>query len=243
MTTRRGFALIAVLWVVVALGALSAGTVARARADAVSTGDRVARMRGRWAAEACLAVAQSRIEAGLKTRDVLEEPPADSLAFANGARCVTTALDPGTRIRRDSAPASLLARFDSMLTALGHDSLARDTLLTSWGDGRINVNTAPLVVLAALPGLGDDALRVVAEARAWHRPFAGMDDLASRLPPHARARLMDSFRDIMPWVSFQTSGLVLTARGWVEGARATESIELLVVNGGNRMAVIQRRMW
>ena len=95
----------------------------------------------------------------------------------------------------------------------------------------------------ALPGFGDDALRIVAESRAWSRRIISLDDLAQRLPSQARATLFENYREVVATVSFQTSALVLTARGWVEGAREAETIEVLVVSGGHRMAVIQRRMW
>jgi type II secretory pathway component PulK len=230
MTNRRGFALLAVLWVVVALAALAAGAVERARAEASVTGDRVARMRARWAAEGCLALAQERIEAALISAGTLQAPSADTLYFANGARCVAEVYDTGARLNIDSAAPAMKAGLD-------------DSLLTPYGDGRLNVNAAPPAVLATLPGFGAETLRVIADERAWRRPFTGLEDLTRRLSPPARAALLAHYGELSALTAFRTTALVVTARGWVAGTRSTLSIQTLIVNGGNRAALVRRRMW
>lgn len=216
MIRRRGFALLAVLWVVVALGALAAGAVARARFDASATGDRVILMRTRWAAEGCLTVALSRLDETLKRHQPLASPVEDTLHFANGAACTVTSLDPDAR---------------------------QDSSVTRYGDGRVNVNAAPDAALGALPGIGAEALRVIAEARTWHRPLADLFDLTGRLSPPAREQLLARYADLLPLTSFHTSALVLTARGWTEGSRPASTIEVLVVSAGERAAVVRRRMF
>lgn len=241
---REGFALLAVLWVVVALSALAAGAVERARADASVTGDHVARMRARWAAEGCLAVAQSRMETAPRAGGSLALPAADTLYFANGARCLTEGFDPNARFNPDSAGSAEWARFDSALASSGSQAaILRDTLLTSYGDGRINLNAAPPAVLATLPGLGPEALRVIGETRAWHRPLSGLDELAARLSSAARAALLEHYGELAGAVTFRTAALVLDARGWTQSSRAQATVEVLIVNGGNRAAIVRRRMW
>jgi len=244
MNGRNGFALLAVLWVVVALAAVAAGAVELARADAAVTGDRTRLMRGRWAAEACLAVAQSRMEAALRDGAAFAPPPLDTLSFANGARCATVAFDPAARLNIDSASVGMRARFDTARAAYDRAPEAGlDTLTTSYGDGRVNVNAAAPAVLAALPAFDAEVLRVIAESRTWHRPLADLQDLLSRLAPAQRARLLDHYPELAGLTAFRAAALVLSAHGWVDGARPEAVIEVLAVNGGARVAIVQRRMW
>ena len=241
---RRGFALLAVLWVVVALAALAAGAVERARADASLTGASVAAMRSRWAAEGCLAVAQSRLDAALRSGMPFGLPRQDTLVFASGARCTVDGYDPNTRFNPDSASAERQARFDSALAACcALRGALRDSLMTGYGNGRINVNAAPAVVLATLPGLGPEAFRVIEEARTWRRPLSGLDDLVSRLSPAGRAVLLDHYAPLIGATTWRTGALVLAGRGWAPSAAAGSAIEVLVVHGGNRAAVVRRRMF
>ena len=245
MTRRsRGFALLAVLWVCIALGTLAADAVDHARADAAVSGTAVATIRARWAAEGCLAVGQSRLDAILASGRALELPPGDTLFLANGARCVLDSYDPSARFNRDSMSAADAARFDSALAVSGlAHSAARDTLETVYGDGRINLNRARPVVIATLPGITPEAIRVLVEARAWRGSLHGLDELAARLSPAGRAALLEHYPELLPRVSFRTGALVLGARGWTDGSPASATIEVLAVNGGNRAAVIQRRMF
>lgn len=88
----RGFALIAVLWVVVALSGLAISVTSHAEVGVAAASARIAGVRGRWAAEACLALAQSRLDA--RTPGVPLLPlPVDSLDLADGSRCQVAMVD------------------------------------------------------------------------------------------------------------------------------------------------------
>jgi type II secretory pathway component PulK len=193
MTRNRGFALLAVLWVVVALSALSAAAVTRARAGASVSGDRVKAMRARWAAEGCLAMALSRLDSMLASHAALTPLSSDSIVLANGARCTMTAYDPASRINIDSIRPDIHARFDSIVAATGAGPSALDTLTTQYGDGRVNVNLAAAPVVAALPGFTDEAVRAVADARTWHRPVQSLEEFTRRLTPSAREGLSGQY--------------------------------------------------
>jgi type II secretory pathway component PulK len=60
MTGDRGFALITALWLIAALTAVVGLGAATTRLGQQTTVNRVALVRGRWAADACLAIAQAR---------------------------------------------------------------------------------------------------------------------------------------------------------------------------------------
>jgi type II secretory pathway component PulK len=117
MSRQRGFALLAVLWVIVALTALTGAGVVSARTAGAVTRNRIGLARARWAAEGCLAVALAGLDRIARTEQPLAPAPGDTLHFANGARCWTSALDPGARpdntaepVNLNAAPAEVLAR-------------------------------------------------------------------------------------------------------------------------------------
>lgn len=172
-------------------------------------------MRARWAAEGCLAVAQVRLDSMLGKGGALTEPAADTLRFQSGASCDVEYADPDAT--RDSSP-------------------------NSYSDRRVNLNDAPDSVVATLPGIGAEALRVIAASRDWRRPLADLPDLAGRLSPAARAALFDHYGELTGLASFHPTALVVTARGWTDVDPVQSVIEALMVNGGGRAAMTRRKM-
>jgi type II secretory pathway component PulK len=246
MSDRRGFALLAVLWVTVALASLVAGAAAHARAGRDGATARIGRVQARWAADGCLAAARAGLERAARSGRAFLAPPADTIAFANGAVCVLDALDPSARLHADSASAAQLALLDSVLSAERRDPAThREAFLTHDGDGRLNLNTAPPEVLATLPGIGAEALRVIRSERAWGRSISDIGALAGRLSPAAREALFARLPELMPMVTLRTGALILRAEGWRGGNRAgaVAVIEEVVVPAGGRVATVQRRLW
>jgi type II secretory pathway component PulK len=242
--SRRGFALLAVLWVTVALAALAAGTVAAAREGQDGTTRRITLVRARWAAEGCLAAAHAELEAAVRAQRALRAPPADTIAFANEARCTVEALDPSAHLHADSAGPALLARLDSALASVGLDPAAhRDAFLTQDGDGRVNLNAAPREVLAVLPGLGAEAIGILLDQRRWGREVTDLYNLMQRLSPQAREALAMRLPELLPLVTFRTEALVLRSRGWLPGQQPVATVEEVVVAAGERAATVQRRVW
>jgi DNA uptake protein ComE-like DNA-binding protein len=211
MTRRHGFALLAVLWVIVALTALAGAGVVGARTAGAVTRNRIALTRARWAAEGCLAVTLAALDSLARAARPLAPVSGDTLHFASGAECWTLALDPSARADNDS--------------------------------DAVNLNAAPAEVLARLPGFGDEAVRVVMERRAWGERIGDLFQVIGRLPPPARATMMDRYGDLLRRVIFAPSRIVVTARGLAAGSPARATIEVVVVPAGPRAAVVRRRMW
>ena len=69
-----------------------------------------------------------------------------------------------------------------------------------------------------------------------------LPDLAARLSPPARAVLWDHYGELTGLTSFRPTALVVTSRGWALGSRDTRAIEVLIVNGGSRAAIVRRSM-
>jgi type II secretory pathway component PulK len=100
---RRGIALLSTLWLVAALSVVAAGALTLARTERDMAVGRVALTRGRFAAEACLAV----LESNLGDRKRLA--PIDSLDLGQGTWCRVTMTDVAARLSGEVANAELLA--------------------------------------------------------------------------------------------------------------------------------------
>jgi type II secretory pathway component PulK len=116
---RSGFALLTVLWAVVALGTVAATAATVARRGHYLTRNRIVLARAGWAREACLSILHARYARDQRIRKV------DSVDLGGGAWCSATMHDPAAELNVNLAPPSLLR------AALG-DTLA-DALL-DWRD-------------------------------------------------------------------------------------------------------------
>ncbi len=235
MTGRRGFALLAVLWVTVALAALAGGAVARAREGADGIEAQIRFMRGRWAAEGCLAAAHALLAGDAATVARTWEP--DSIAFANGTVCRLEVADPASRLHADSAPPAVLERFARLVPP---DERAR--FMTRDGDGRVNLNTAPPEVLRALPGFDEQVVQQVLELRRWGSRIAGTSTVLPRVLPPQREALLANWSDLQALLVAESPWLVIHAEGMVPGERPAAVVEEVIVLG-SRPAVVGRRVW
>ncbi len=264
---HRGFALIAVLWLITALAAVVGLALAGGRLGALASRNRIVLTRGRWSAEACLAIVQARwaqhqlsdtatIDLGRTTACSwrLEDPTAKLSVNSASREELLTALSPLSR--HPSAVDSLvemllLLRRRGPLTDLGQINALPGweppwaSILTADGPGSVNASSAPAPVLAALPGMTPEAVEVIVSRRSIGRPVSSLDALAGTLSPNARAILLASYADLAREITFTAPQLLVTGDGWVgvasEAPHAT--IQLLVVPLPERLAVIRRRMW
>lgn len=118
--SRRGFVLVAMLWVIALLGTIVAGAMVWANEGAGTTRNRMALIRAGWAREACLEILHARFA---ETGRVLA---VDTVDLGRNTWCTARLEDPQARLSLNSAPAYLLR------AALGSDSLV-DALL-DWID-------------------------------------------------------------------------------------------------------------
>jgi type II secretory pathway component PulK len=86
--------------------------------------------------------------------------------------------------------------------------------------GRVNVNTAPLPVLRAVPRLTDDVLQVILAQRASGRRFTSLPDLLTVLPPASRSHLFGEMATFAGILTFQTRAVEVRSIGWGPGRRA-----------------------
>ncbi len=245
---QRGFALLAALWLIVAMATVVAIALATGRTGLTASRNRIALTRAGWAAEACQAILDSRYAAHSETRLV------DTVDLGEGLWCTGRLVEPESRLNLNLATQEQLMSLlgaDSLAAALldwrDPDTLARPSgaergwylahhllpprdgpladprelgrirgfdsgtvarlvpLVTTTGEGRINLNTAPINLLAALPGLGAEARYFIEQRRASGRPFESLESLARALSPPGQARLAESWDALQQATTFAPS--------------------------------------
>lgn len=100
--SRRGFALVTVLWVVATLSALVGLSLAVARTGAEATRNRSALTRGGWAREACIEILLARYSRARDTRNL------DTIDLGRGTWCRAELADPAARLDLNQATAEAL---------------------------------------------------------------------------------------------------------------------------------------
>jgi general secretion pathway protein K len=109
--------------------------------------------------------------------------------------------------------------------------------------GRIALNHAPLSVLAALPGFGDEALNRVQEMRFRNEPVSDLLAFAGRLSPDARDVFLSQYSDLVRLTTIEPDAWILQAQASSGTPRLTVTIELRLVRSGGRIAIARVREW
>lgn len=155
----------------------------------------------------------SRIDLNEASEDVV----AGLLRELFGARGdrMAHALEDHDRFVRVDALTYLPAFDDSALTRLA-------PFITVWGDGRVNVNTAPREVLAAIPEIGPDGAAAIVGARERDGVFVSRLSLAQRIAER-RGTVASSLGPI----TTVPSRILVVSRGWTDGHPLTHEIQVV----------------
>lgn len=260
---RRGFALLAVLWVVAALGSAVAVTAGALRTAERASRNRILLARARWAAEACGAIAQASWATDAPARH-------GTAGLGRGALCTWRMEDTGLRLNVNVAtgdalarvfaarrvPADSAARWVSRLVQLRRarpfgtpqEALAASRIpgeweqyLTTFGSGGVSAG-APSAVLASVEGLTPEALWLLNGRNAAGRPVANLEELESLLSPTSRTVLRDHYAGLAATLRFTPTEYLLTLEGWVaiQDAAPRATILLLVAPQPERLAILKR---
>lgn len=262
----RGFALLAVLWLLVALTAVGGVAIATTRLGARTTRNRILLARAAWAREACVEIFRARYAQHPEVRGL------DTVDLGRGTWCAATVEDPGAKLNLNVAEAEQLRAVfsvvrdplsaDSMLvlvvarrrvTPLADvreladvallDSSTVDrlaALLTTRGSGQIDLGAASPAVLATVPGLTTEAIDVLLGRRVGLRPLRSADELAAALSPSSRAVFYGAYQDFLRASTFTPSQLVVTVVGGVHGTALTARETLMAVPLPERLAIVRR---
>lgn len=305
--TRSGFALLAVLWVIVGLAALGVATSLAARNAIVAAANRVAIARATWRAADCLERSRAAIADALHAspeRDARGlsgwsalDASVPAAPIVSGARCDVRLRAVGARIDINSADAEMIgavlrgagvpdARRDSMVDALldwrdaddeprprgaerrwyaqhsrfaprngpfadvreigrvrGFEALKGLDSVFSVEPGRVSLAHAPLAVLAALPGMNEEALSRIAEQRARGVATGDLTELMARLSPAARQEILGRYSDLVHVATSEPDAWILDARATAGSPAITVDIEVRLVRAGDRAAIVRPRMW
>jgi len=255
----RGFALLAVLWVLTALAALTGAGMLVARLGSETTRNRALLARAEWAREACGEILLARFAVDPKIRNL------GVIDLGRGTWCSAALEDPSARLNVNTADREALVRLfkavgvqqalaESIIVSRAHsslydlrqvpgiDSAVATRLLpfvTVRGTGIVNVNAAPAEVLRTLPGITDESVFVLTTRRAA-RPVHSADELAGLLSRSSRSVFLGNYAEFVRAAGFDPPQLVATVEGGVRGTPIVARATLTAVPVPGRLAIIRR---
>lgn len=125
-----------------------------------------------------------------------------------------------------------VSRFAELARVPGaDDSLALSVApyVTIWGDGLININTAPEVVLASLPGIGRAVAQRIVSRREAGEVFATSDMFRPATPTGTA--------EGFPALTVAPTRVMLVSRGWQPGSPITHEIQATYVIVGTLLTL------
>lgn len=256
---EHGFALVAVLWVITAMTALTGAGVLVARVGSETTRNRVLLARAEWARDACGEILQARFARNPSVREV---GPVD---LGRGTWCSAVLDDPAAKLNLNTVDREVLAlllRSVGVPEAFADSVIAKrrqgaiydlrqlndlDTVMmsrlapfvTTRGTGVTNVNAASPEVLRLLPGVSDEGVVLIVSRRA-NRPLQTVEELASALSRSSRAILLADYAEFVRGAVFAPPQLIASLTGGVYGTPIVARATLTTVPVQGRLAVIRR---
>ena len=107
--------------------------------------------------------------------------------------------------------------------------------------GRILLARAPLAVIAGLPGIGPEALRVIAARRLTSEPVRDLDSLVTQLSPRAREALLEHYGELVSLTTNVPDAWIVTCRARTGTPPVITELELRLVRSGRSVGVVRRR--
>jgi len=256
---KRGFALLAVLWVVTALTALTGAGLLVARLGSETTRNRVLLARAEWAREACGEIVLARFAVDPTLRNL---GPMD---LGRGTWCRASLEDPAAKLNLNTADRETLLQ---LVKALGVPPAVAESIIvqrtrgtlydlsqvpgldstiasdltpfvTVRGSGVVNVNAAPPEVLRTLPGMNEESVFVLASRRALRR-LHNADEVAGLLSPSSRTVFLGSYAEFVRVAAFDPPQLIVTLEGGIRGPPIVARATLTAVPVPGRLAIIRR---
>ncbi len=208
MSDRRGSALLAVMWVLVALGLVAAGGLTATSLGGRASVNRITLRRAAWAAEACAAIALSRY------KDPLPLLRLDSVDLGDELWCRMRVDDPGARLPLDAPDEAVLQQL--------LEAPARVDALLDWQDPdeqpRPHGAERPAYAAAGLPGPANRPFSAVGELRDV-LGFAGADStwLEQMFSVGGTGRIdlataSSAVLDALPWFTASDRAIILATR-------------------------------
>lgn len=302
MKQRSGFALITVLWVLVAMASIAAAGAAAGFDASAATKNRINDMRAHWKANSCAERARFVIDATLgdavveardslwRAMNLIVEEASEALQLACAVRLVSSGMqldvNSATEVELNRLFSAAAVDSEGFLTAalldwrdpddeteaLGaerawYEGLERraprngpiaaiselryvrgfarldvDSLL-GVDSARISLATAPLPVLATLPGFSAEVLGRIEEWRLTGRQITSLLVFAGSLSRGASEVFMASFPEITRRSTIDPEWWTVIATGTAGFPTVSATVELRLTRAQSRAALIRRRNW
>jgi hypothetical protein len=108
---------------------------------------------------------------------------------------------------------------------------------------RIFIGRAPAPVLAALPGIGPEAIARFTERRAARSPLRDIAQLADLVSPPARALLLANYAELARLTTRSPEAWTIIARSSSGEPAVTATLDLRIIYAAGRVAIVRRRSW
>jgi type II secretory pathway component PulK len=108
---------------------------------------------------------------------------------------------------------------------------------------RICLQHAPATVLASLPGVTEEALVRIIEARRERAGVVSLASIAEQLSPDAQELMLSHFQELLGRTTTEPDAWFLTGRARVGRPPVTAAVEVKLVRAGKRAAIVRRRTW
>ena len=128
----------------------------------------------------------------------------------------------------------ILLGVDSSLVA------ALNAVLTTRGPGTIDVNAAPILLLATLPGMNASALAFIDDRRSVGHRMQSTDELVAFLSKESRVTLLAAYPEFLHAAVFAPQQLIAFIEGGVRGTPIVTRVTVTLVPTAGRLAVIRR---
>jgi hypothetical protein len=107
--------------------------------------------------------------------------------------------------------------------------------VTIFGDGKININTAPLEILSVMPGLDEEAARDIVSDRS-RRPFEKIDELKDSVDIDE-----NSYAEVLAWAKVKSDIFRIFVKAMPSGASSDLTVTAVVDFSGQKARIIYWR--
>ncbi len=229
--SRRGFALLAVLWVITALTALTGAGLLVARIGSTTTRNRVLLARAEWAREACGEILLARFAADASVRAL--EP----IDLGRGTWCRASIHDPSGKVNLNTADRDVLAR---LFAQVGVDVAIADSVVALR-------RSRTIYDVRQVPGLDSSMVTRLSAyvttrgiGRRDARRLQSADELAGAVSRSSRTILLNSYAEFVRAAVFAPPQLIATVEGGVRSTAIVARATLTMVPVPGRLAIIRR---
>jgi general secretion pathway protein K len=176
------------------------------------------------------AIAQSALD----WRDGDDSRRAHGAEFSEYLRANALVLPPNRRFRRVEELRSVHG-----VTSKDYD-LVRP-YLTLLGSGYVNINAADRPVLMSLPGMTEEIVSAILQARRSRVQLTSLNDLANLLPPSQRDLLAMVTPALLERLVFTTREMAVRSVGTMEGSPMHITMIALIVRGDESALLVARK--